>query len=131
MSTLLASWAISSELRKHWDEGEIIEILAAAIPMQAVFLGKLFAMLAVSFVGIAVWGTMGGIGLALSGGIGGGLPAPAVGWPLFALLFLAYFAMAYLLLGSIFLTIGAMAPTVRDVPMNSAIARPSAVRTAT
>ena len=34
---------------------KIIEILAAAIPMDAVFLGKLFAMLAVSMVGIAVW----------------------------------------------------------------------------
>ena len=30
---------------------KIIEILAAAIPMDAVFMGKLFAMLAVSFVG--------------------------------------------------------------------------------
>ncbi|RYD88173.1 MAG: hypothetical protein EOP61_34095 [Sphingomonadales bacterium] len=43
------------------------------------------------------------------------LTAPAVGWPMFAALFLVYFAMAYLLIGSIFLTIGAMAPTVRDV----------------
>ena len=42
-------------------------------------------------------------------------PRPAVGWPAFAALFLVYFAMAYLLIGSIFLTIGAMAPTVRDV----------------
>jgi ABC-type Na+ efflux pump permease subunit len=47
---------------------KIIEILAAAIPMDAVFLGKLFAMLAVSMVGIAVWATviggfMGPVGL--------------------------------------------------------------------
>ena len=44
------------------------------------------------------------------------LATPAVGWPLFGALFLIYFAMAYLLIGSIFLTIGAMAPTVRAVP---------------
>jgi ABC-2 type transport system permease protein len=84
--------------------------------MDAVFLGKLFAMLGVSFVGIGVWG---GLAVALIGAGGGaqlaGLTTPAVGWPLFVALLLTYFAMAYLLLGSIFLTIGAMAPTVRDV----------------
>jgi ABC-2 type transport system permease protein len=93
---------------------KIIEILAAAIPMDAVFLGKLVAMLGVSFVGIAVWGGV-GVLVMLAGGTGLSLPAPAVGWPLFGALFLIYFAMAYLLIGSIFLTIGAMAPTVRDV----------------
>jgi len=43
------------------------------------------------------------------------LPAPAVGWPLFMALGVIYFAMAYLLLGALFLTIGAMANTVREV----------------
>jgi ABC-2 type transport system permease protein len=43
------------------------------------------------------------------------LPAPAVGWPLFIVLGVVYFAMAYLLLGALFLTIGAMANTVREV----------------
>jgi len=43
------------------------------------------------------------------------LPAPAVGWPLFAALTLIYFAMAYLLLGSLFLGIGSLASTVREV----------------
>ena len=36
-------------------------------------------------------------------------PSPAVGWPLFLALGVAYFAMAYLLLGSVFLAIGSMA----------------------
>ena len=39
----------------------------------------------------------------------------AVGWPLFILLGVLYFAMAYLILGSLFLGIGAMASTVREV----------------
>jgi ABC-2 type transport system permease protein len=102
---------------------KIIEILAAAIPMDAVFMGKLFAMLAVSFVGIAVWGSAGAL---LFGGAGevitrmtgfdlANLPAPAVGWPLFVVLGILYFAMAYLLLGALFLTIGSMASSVREV----------------
>lgn len=120
LTMLLAGMVMSNLVEEK--ANKIIEILAAAIPMDAVFVGKLFAMLGVSFVGIAVWGGLGGLAVGI-GGMGGGmngigmagLPAPAVGWPLFALLFLIYFAMAYLLIGSIFLTIGAMAPTVRDV----------------
>lgn len=113
LTMLLAGMVMSNLVEEK--ANKIIEILAAAIPMQAVFLGKLFAMLAISFVGISVWGGVAAIVLTVSGGVIGDLPAPAVGWPLFALLFLVYFAMAYLLIGSVFLTIGAMAPTVRDV----------------
>ena len=43
------------------------------------------------------------------------MPPPAVGWPMFLTLGVIYFSMGYLLLGSIFLTIGAMAATVREV----------------
>ena len=113
LTMLLAGMVLSNLVEEK--ANKIIEILAAAIPMDAVFLGKLFAMLAVSFVGIAVWGGVAALGFGLSGNPLADLPAPAVGWPLFVALFLIYFAMAYLLLGSIFLTIGAMAPTVRDV----------------
>jgi ABC-2 type transport system permease protein len=45
----------------------------------------------------------------------GNLPVPGVGWPLFLLLGIAYFAMGYLLLGSVFLAIGSLATTVREV----------------
>lgn len=113
LTMLLAGMVMSNLVEEK--ANKIIEVLAAAIPMDAVFLGKLFAMLLVSFVGIAVWGGIAAMALAAGVGSLGPLPAPAVGWPLFAGLFLVYFAMAYLLIGSIFLTIGAMAPTVRDV----------------
>ena len=43
------------------------------------------------------------------------LPKPAVGWPAFLGLGVVYFGMYYLLLGAIFLTIGAQASTVREV----------------
>jgi ABC-2 type transport system permease protein len=38
-----------------------------------------------------------------------------MGWPGFLVLTVAYFAMNYLLLGAVFLTIGAQASTVREV----------------
>lgn len=121
LTMLLAGMVLSNLVEEK--ANKIIEILAAAIPMDAVFMGKLFAMLAVSFVGIAVWG-LAAFGLFAAGGTAisqvtgfdiANLPAPAVGWPLFAALGVVYFAMAYLLLGALFLTIGSMATSVREV----------------
>ena len=43
------------------------------------------------------------------------LAAPAVGWPAFLVLVLIYFSMSYLLIGAMFLGIGAQASTVREV----------------
>lgn len=121
LTMLLAGMVLSNLVEEKGNK--IIEILAAAIPMDAVFMGKLFAMLAVSFVGIAVWG-LAAFGLWSAGGDAitqvtgfdpANLPAPAVGWPLFIALGIIYFAMAYLLLGALFLTIGSMASSVREV----------------
>jgi ABC-2 type transport system permease protein len=94
---------------------KIIEVLAAAIPMDAVFLGKLFAMLAVSMVGITVWGLTGTTLALASGRSLSEFTSPAVGWPLFFTFGVIYFAMGYLLLGSLFLAIGSLATTVREV----------------
>ena len=121
LTMLLAGMVLSNLVEEK--ANKIIEILAAAIPMDAVFLGKLFAMLAISLVGIAVWATVigGVLGLAGFEHLFGGtmdfttLPAPGVGWPMFFLLGVAYFAMGYLLLGSVFLAIGSLATTVREV----------------
>lgn len=113
LTMLLAGMVLSNLVEEK--ANKIIEVLAASIPMDALFLGKLFAMLGVSLVGVGVWGTAWG-GLLLLGIKS--LPllaAPAVGWPLFLALGFAYFAMAYLLLGSLFLAIGGMATTVREV----------------
>lgn len=113
LTMLLAGMVLSNLVEEKGNK--IIEILAAAIPMDAVFFGKLFAMLAISFVGIAVWGLAGGTLFLLAGQAAPDLTAPAVGWPLFLALGIVYFAMAYLLLGSLFLAIGSMATTVREV----------------
>ncbi len=121
LTMLLAGMVLSNLVEEK--ANKIIEILAAAIPMDAVFMGKLFAMLAVSFVGIAVWASaafglwaLGGDAITQATGFNpANLPAPAVGWPLFLVLGVIYFAMAYLLLGALFLTIGSMASSVREV----------------
>ncbi len=113
LTMLLGGMVLSNLVEEKGNK--IIEVLAAAIPMDAVFLGKLFAMLGVSFVGIAVWG---GTGALLVYGTGldmGNFAAPAVGWPLFFVFGILYFAMGYLILGSLFLAIGSMAATVREV----------------
>jgi len=113
LTILLAGMILSNLVEEKTNK--IIEILAAAVPIDAIFLGKLMAMLAMSFVGIAFWGgTAFAIFAALHDG-GGSLPTPAVGWPLFLMLAVLYFAMAYTLLGSLFLGIGAQAATVREV----------------
>jgi ABC-2 type transport system permease protein len=102
---------------------KIIEILAAAIPMDALFFGKLFAMFMVSMVGITVWGTaigglieLAGMNPAILGGFDvQNLPTPAVGWPLYLAFAVIYFTLNYLVIGSVFLTIGSIAATVREV----------------
>lgn len=101
---------------------KVVEVLAAAVPLEAVFGGKLLGMFGVAVLFVGFWGTIVGQIAAL-------LPpaaatafaelAPAVGGPMFAMLFAAYFSTAYLLLGSVFLGIGAQATTMREIQMLS------------
>lgn len=113
LTMLLAGMVLSNLVEEK--ANKVIEVLAAAIPMDAVFFGKLFAMLGVSFVGIAVWFVSGSAIALLAGHALPSFAAPAVGWPLFLVLGVVYFSMGYLLIGSVFLAIGSMAATVRDV----------------
>jgi ABC-2 type transport system permease protein len=113
--TLLLAGMLLSQLIEE-KSNKVIEILAAAVPIDAIFLGKLFAMLAMSLVGITLWTAAGAAAIAYW--VGGGLaalPHPAVGWPIFIALMLVYFAMSYLLIGGVFLGIGGQASTVREV----------------
>jgi ABC-2 type transport system permease protein len=113
--TILLSGMVLSQLIEE-KSNKIIEIIAAAMPIDAMFVGKLFAMLAASILGIVVWIGSGAllIQLVKHGGVQT-LPPPAVGWPMFLALAVIYFAMNYLLLGAAFLTIGAQASTAREV----------------
>jgi ABC-2 type transport system permease protein len=113
LTVLLAGMLLSNLLEEK--SNKIIEVLAAAVPIDAVFSGKLFSMLAVSLVGIAVWAA-GAIAAVLIWSDGAaGLPQPAVGWPVFVILGLLYYAANYLLLGALFLGIGSQANSVREV----------------
>lgn len=101
---------------------KVIEVLAAAVPLEAVFLGKLIGMFGVAVLFVTFWGS-------LVSQIGQFLPqagvqalaeiGPAIGFPAFVLLFCAYFTMAYMLLGAVFLGVGAQASTMREIQMLS------------
>ncbi|VXC58454.1 ABC transporter permease [Sphingomonas sp. 8AM] len=101
---------------------KVIEILAAAVPLESVFLGKLLGMYGVALLFVAFWGTvLSQIGALLPGDIGADLGQlrPAIGMVPFVLLFATYFTTAFLLLGSVFLGVGAQAGTMREVQMLS------------
>ena len=118
LTLLLATMLLSQMIDEK--SNKIIEVLAAAAPVEAIFVGKLFAMLFISLLGIAVWTAVGALGIAaLSAGGLSLLSAPAVGWPAFLFLAAVYFAMSYLLLGAVFLGIGAQASTAREVQIMS------------
>jgi ABC-2 type transport system permease protein len=114
LTILLAGMLLSQLIEEK--SNKVLEVLAAAVPVDAIFLGKLFAMLGMSLVGITVWAGAGALAIAIwaEGGLGA-LPPPAVGWTAFLVLVLVYFSMSYLLIGATFLGIGAQASTVREV----------------
>lgn len=118
LTILLAGMLLSQMIEEK--SNKIIEVIAAAVPIDAMFLGKLFAMLGACLLGLLVWGSVGvGAAAFLSGGRLGAIPAPAVGWPAFFALGVIYFSMNYLLLGALFLSIGAQASTAREVQILS------------
>jgi ABC-2 type transport system permease protein len=117
ITVLLAGMLLSNLIEEK--SNKVIEVLAAAIPIDAIFLGKLFAMLAVSLVGITIWAGFGAIALTVAGDGGISLPTPAVGWVAFVALVVLYYTANYLLLGAVFLGIGSQAASVREVQVLS------------
>ncbi len=113
LSLILVGMMVSSLVEEK--SNKVIEVLSASVPLDAVFLGKLIGMLGVSLVGVAIWGSIAGVGLFLIRDAIGGAVSPAVGWPAFGLLILVYFAFNYMLLGAAFLAIGGQASSVREV----------------
>jgi ABC-2 type transport system permease protein len=113
--TLMMSTMVLSQLIEE-KSNKIIEVIAAAIPIDAMFVGKLFAMLSASVLALLVWMGAGAllIQLVKHGGVQT-LPVPAIGWPVFLALAVIYFGMNYLLFGAAFLIIGAQASTAREV----------------
>ncbi|MBV7255816.1 ABC transporter permease [Pacificimonas sp. WHA3] len=113
--SLLAGALLSNMVEEK--ANKVIEILVASVPIPAIFAGKLIAMLFVSLLGVTVWGLMFGGGAAF---LLGQLPAgilqdPARGWPQFIALVGAYFVTAYLIYGAIYLGIGSLCTSIREV----------------
>src|SRR3546814_8346302 len=63
LTLMLAGVLLSNFIEEKGNK--VIEVLAAAAPMPAVFTGKLFAMLGSSIVGVAVWGFTAAIGFVM------------------------------------------------------------------
>lgn len=119
LTLLLAGQAVGTMAEEK--SNKVIEILAAAVPLEAVFLGKLIGMFGVALLFIAFWGALAVIGIAQAP-VDAALSAhlsPAIGLPAFLVLAAAYFTMAYLLLGAVFLGVGAQAATVREIQLLS------------
>jgi ABC-2 type transport system permease protein len=101
---------------------KVIEILVAAIHIESIFMGKLVGLFAIAMTFIAFWSALLGIGFAA-------LPitvqsvladaTPAIGLPWFFTLGTIYFTMSFMLLGAIFLGMGALASSMREVQMMS------------
>lgn len=133
LTLLLAGQTVSSLAEEKGNK--VIEILAAAVPLESVFLGKLLGFLGVAVLFIAFW-----ILIALGGGLAAALltdptslaaadgaskaaaamaSAPATGWGFFLGIGFVYFILSFLLLGAVFLGVGAQAGTVREIQMLS------------
>lgn len=111
--TMLLSGILLSSLVEE-KTTKTLDVLAAAIPVDAIFFGKLGAVLGVALSGVLVWGAalafyINSIGPAFV------IPEPAVGWLAFTVLGVAYSASVILLFGAVYLGIGAQADTSRDV----------------
>ncbi len=120
LTLFLASQVVGTMAEER--NNKVIEVLAAAVPLEAVFGGKLIGMFGVALLFVGFWGTIvTQVASLLPPAAAGALGdiAPAIGGPAFALLFAAYFSMAYLLLGSVFLGLGAQASTPREIQMLS------------
>lgn len=120
LTLLLAGQVVSGVAEERGNK--VIEILAAAVPLESVFFGKLLGTFGVALLFLTFWGTLvTQITTLMPAGMAAGFAAltPAMGMPLFTLLFLAYFTMAYMLLGAVFLGVGAQASSVREIQLLS------------
>jgi len=117
ITMLLATLLLSNMVEEK--SNKVIEVLAAAVPLDAVFLGKLVAMLGASLVGLAVWAGMLGLGYAVVQTLPHWMAipqvVPAIGWPAFILLLFVYYATNYMILGALFLGIGGQASNIREI----------------
>ena len=118
LTLMLASQAVGMMAEEK--SNKVLEILAAAVPLEAVFFGKLIGLFGVALIFVSFWTIMAAIGVSiLPASVGLASFTPVIGLPLYLILCAAYFTMAYMLLGAVFLGIGAQASTMREIQMLS------------
>ncbi|QLC26105.1 ABC transporter permease [Parasphingopyxis algicola] len=119
LTLLLAGQTVSVLAEEKGNK--VIEILAAAVPLEAVFLGKLIGLFGVALLFIAFWGTLALLAIASLPDSQATLASldPAIGFGPFIALAVVYFAMGYLLLGAVFLAVGGQANSMREIQMLS------------
>jgi ABC-2 type transport system permease protein len=118
LTLILASQAVGTMVEEK--SNKVLEILAAAVPLEAVFFGKLIGLFGVAMLFVSFWGVVAGLAFSmLPTTIGLSTFAPTIGLIPFILFGAAYFTMAYMLLGAVFLGIGAQASTMREIQMLS------------
>ncbi len=118
ITLMLATMSLSTLVEEK--SNKIIEVLAASVPLDSIFLGKLLAMLGISLVGLALWGTMLAAGITIfyqliTSWISLPSVTPAVGWLAFIPLIILYYTTNFLLLAALFLGIGAQASNIREI----------------
>lgn len=118
LTIMLASQAVGTLAEEK--SNKVIEILAASVPLESVFLGKLMGLFGIATVFIAFWGTLATFGVSVVPA-SAGLASfePVIGLPLFITFAALYFALAFMLLGAVFLGVGAQASTIREIQMLS------------
>jgi len=99
---------------------KVMEVLSAAVPVRAIFIGKLVGMLAISLTAVFAWAGTAALAIFAAQHLGAlppdlALPAPAVGLPVYALLMLLYFIASYLLFGGVLLGLGAQLSSMREI----------------
>ncbi|QLC23554.1 ABC transporter permease [Parasphingopyxis sp. CP4] len=119
LTLLLAGQTVSVLAEEKGNK--VIEILAAAVPLEAVFLGKLVGLFGVALLFIAFWGGLALLAIASLPDTDAALALldPAIGFVPFIALGVIYFAMGYLLLGAVFLAVGGQANSMREIQMLS------------
>jgi ABC-2 type transport system permease protein len=119
LTLMLSGQAVGAMAEER--SNKVIEVLAAAVPLESVFFGKLLGAFGSALLFVCFWGTLfaqlprfvpPGVAAEL-----GNLSA-AVG-PIFPLLFVVYFTMAYMLQSAVFLGVGSLAGTQREIQMLS------------
>ncbi|MDT8759860.1 ABC transporter permease [Sphingomonas psychrotolerans] len=119
LTLMLSGQAVGAMAEER--SNKVIEVLAAAVPLESVFFGKLLGTFGSALLFVTFWGVLfANLPTLLPPAYASGLSSfgAAVG-PVFALLFVLYFAMAYLLQSAIYLGLGSQMGSQREIQMLS------------